>query len=123
MEVELTELQPVLEQKNKETEEKLVIVTKETEAAQVIKDRVAVDEAAAQKIADEANAIKVDCEEQLAEAIPALKAAIDAVNCITKGDIAVLKGLMKPPPAVGLVCQVVCMMMSIEPEIKMNPET
>ena len=59
----------------------------------------------------------------MAEAIPALKAAIDAVNCITKGDIAVLKGLMKPPPAVGLVCQVVCMFMKIDPEVKMNPET
>jgi len=39
----------------------------------------------------------------LAEAIPALKAAEDAVNCITKGDIAVLKGFAKPPAAVGLV--------------------
>lgn len=59
----------------------------------------------------------------MAEAIPALKAAEDAVNCITKGDIAVLKGFAKPPAAVGLVTQVVCMMMGVPPVSKMNPET
>jgi dynein heavy chain len=59
----------------------------------------------------------------LAEAIPALKAAEDAVNCITKGDIAVLKGFSKPPAAVGLVTSVVCMMMGVAPVSKMNTET
>ena len=57
------------------------------------------------------------------EAIPALKAAIEAVDCISKGDIAVLKGLAKPPPDVKLVTSVVCMFMNIRPEMKMNPET
>lgn len=103
MEKELVDLQPILIQKGKETEEKLVIVTKETEAADKIKSAVTIEENDAQKIADEANAIKTDCETQLAEAIPALKAAEDAVNCITKGDISVLKGFSKPPAAVGLV--------------------
>lgn len=37
MEKELVDLQPILIQKGKETEEKLVIVTKETEAADKIK--------------------------------------------------------------------------------------
>lgn len=46
----------------KETEAKLIIVTKETEEADKIKSSVALEEADAQKIADEANAIKVDCE-------------------------------------------------------------
>lgn len=120
MEKELVDLQPILVQKGKETEEKLVIVTKETEAANKIQDAVSVEESDAKKIADEANEIKVDCEQQLAEAIPALKAAEDAVNCITKGDIAVLKGFSKPPPAVALVTQVVCMFMNVPPVKKKN---
>jgi len=62
MEKELVDLQPILVQKGKETEEKLVIVTKETEAADKIKQAVSVEEADAQKIADEANEIKTDCE-------------------------------------------------------------
>jgi len=100
-----------------------VVVAKETEEADKVKEGVAKEEADAQKIADEASAIKVDCETQLAEAIPALKAAEDAVNCITKGDIAQLKGMAKPPPDVKLVTQVVCMLMGIKPEVKMNNET
>jgi len=59
----------------------------------------------------------------LAQAIPALKAAEDAVNCITKADIAVLKGLAKPPPDVKNVTAVVCMFFGIKPDVKMNPET
>ena len=38
-----------------------------------------------------------------------MKAAEDAVNCIQKGDIAVLKNLGKPPPDVVMVTSVVCM--------------
>lgn len=62
MEKELVDLQPILVQKGKETEEKLVIVTGETEKADKIKQAVTVEEADAQKIADEANEIKTDCE-------------------------------------------------------------
>jgi hypothetical protein len=42
-------------------------------------------------MADEANAIKVDCETALAEAIPALEAAKEALNAITKNDITEIK--------------------------------
>jgi dynein heavy chain len=101
----------------------LIIVTKETEEADKIKASVSIEEADAQKIADEANEIKTDCETQLAEAIPALKAAEEAVKCITSGDIAILKKLGKPPDDVKLVTSVVCMLFGKKPEIKMNPET
>jgi dynein heavy chain len=108
MQKELEDLQPILIETGKETAAKLIIVTEETEAADKIKTSVAIEEADASKIAASANAIKTDCETQLASAIPALKAAEDAVNCIQKGDIAVLKGLANPPPDVKLVTGVVC---------------
>jgi hypothetical protein len=40
----------------------LIVVAGETEAADKIKASVSIEEADAQKIADEANAIKTDCE-------------------------------------------------------------
>jgi hypothetical protein len=46
----------------KATAEKLIIVAGETEAADKIKATVSVEEADAQIIADEANALKTDCE-------------------------------------------------------------
>jgi hypothetical protein len=39
----------------------------------------------------------------LAEALPALRAAEEAVKCITPGDIAILKKLANPPADVRLV--------------------
>ena len=45
------------------------------------------------------------------------------MNCITKADIAVLKGLAKPPADVKNVTSVVCMFFGIKPDVKMNPET
>ena len=45
------------------------------------------------------------------------------MNCITKADIAVLKGLAKPPADVKNVTSVVCMFFNIKPDVKMNPET
>lgn len=62
MSKELEDLQPILIQTGKETAEKLVIVTQETEAADKVKDAVSIEEADAQKIADEASAIKADCQ-------------------------------------------------------------
>jgi len=123
MQKELEDLQPILVQKGQETEQQLIVVSKENAEAQIVKDRVAVDEAEAQKFADEAGAIKKDCEEKLAEAIPALNAAKDAVNCIKTSDIAVLKGFSSPPAAVGAVTKVVCMFMDVKPDSKMNPQT
>lgn len=62
MQKQLEDLQPILVETGKETEAKLVIVTKETEEADKIKASVSIEEADAQKIADEAEAIKTDCE-------------------------------------------------------------
>ena len=116
MQEELEALLPEVIQTGKDTAAKLIVVSEETEAADKVKESVAKEEADAQKIADSANAIKTDCETQLASAIPALKAAEDAVNCIQKGDIAVLKGLANPPPDVRLVTGVVCMFFGIKPD-------
>ena len=56
-------------------------------------------------------------------AMPALKAAEDAVNCISKGDIAELKNLGKPPADVKLVTMVVCILMEQPVGTFINPET
>jgi dynein heavy chain len=45
MQQQLTDLQPILVSKGKETEEQLIIVSKETEAADKIKTSVAAEEA------------------------------------------------------------------------------
>jgi hypothetical protein len=58
----LIEKQPILKEENEKAQEMLIVVNREAEAAGKIADAIAIEEAAAKKIADSANAIKVDCE-------------------------------------------------------------
>ena len=62
-----------------------------------MREVVADERAIVQKAVDEARAISDECERDLSEAMPALKAAEKAVECITKNDIALLKKLGSPP--------------------------
>jgi len=74
-------------------------------------------------MADEANAIKTDCEGALAEAMPALRAAEEALKAITKGDITNIKTVQVPPPAVEKVMSGVMILLRQKPEMKMDPAT
>lgn len=95
----------------------------EASEAEKIREVVAGEEAIAKRAADEANAIKVDCEKELAEAMPVLEAANKALNCITKNDITILKKLLSPPEDVKMVLSAVCVLMKLKPEGKMDPNT
>lgn len=51
----------------------------------------------------EAAAIEKDAEKELAQAEPAMKAAAEAVNCLSKAMLTELKSLPKPPAGVDKV--------------------
>ena len=61
------------------------------------------DEATANEAAAAAQAIKDDCESDLAEAIPAMEAALSALDTLKPADITLVKSMKNPPPAVRLV--------------------
>ena len=58
---------------------------------------VSVEEAGASAEAANVQAIKDECEADLAEAIPALEAALKALDTLTKNDITEVKGMKSPP--------------------------
>ena len=64
---------------------------------------VAADEAVANEAAAAAQAIKDECENDLAEAIPALDAAISALNTLKPADITEVRAMK-----VGHSCCVLC---------------
>ena len=92
MQQEIIELQPELVVAKKETEEMQVVIDKEVrEVIEPKKEIVSKEEAAVGKVAAEAKAMKEDCEADLAEAIPALNAAVSALDTIKKPDIDMVK--------------------------------
>ncbi len=91
----------------------------ESAEADKVKEVVAADEAVAQGKADDSNAIKMECEAGLAEAMPALNSALKALDTLSQKDITEIKSMKNPPAPVKLVLTAVCVMKGVEP-IRVN---
>lgn len=68
-----------------------------------------------------ARAIKDECEEILAEALPALNSAIAALATIKKSDIQLVQSFKNPPAAVKLVMEAVCVLLDAKPTMVADP--
>ncbi|KAK6187847.1 hypothetical protein SNE40_005782 [Patella caerulea] len=121
MQQELTDLQPELIQTSADTEKLMIKIEQDTVEVEAKKEVVAADEAVANEAAAAAQAIKDECEGDLAEAIPALEAAISALNTLKPSDITMVKSMKSPPAAVKLVMESICVMMAIKSERKPDP--
>ncbi|CAF0812221.1 unnamed protein product [Brachionus calyciflorus] len=121
MQKELQELQPQLVKTSEETEKLMVKIEQETVEVEAKKELVAADEAIMNEAAAASQSIKDDCENDLAEATPALEAAVAALNTIKPNDITLVKSMKNPPQAVKFVLEAVCVMKGLKPERKPDP--
>nr|XP_060483981.1 dynein axonemal heavy chain 12 [Panthera onca] len=121
MKMELVQLQPKLEEAKIENAHMMQII--EIESAQVEAKRkfVKLDEEIASGKAEEAQALKNECESDLAEAIPALEAALSALDTLKPADITIVKSMKNPPSGVKLVMAAICVMKDIKPEKISDP--
>ena len=122
MEKELVALQPVLVTKTKEVNELMAKIKVDTIDANAQKEVVAKDEAVANEQAAAADALKKDCEKDLAAALPALEAALAALNTLKKADIDEVKGMKMPPDGVVLVMRGLITLMEVKCEKKADPD-
>ncbi|XP_073386521.1 uncharacterized protein [Physcomitrium patens] len=113
MKQELEDLQPILLQTAHETNVLLVQIDADTKDAQATREVVEAEEAIASVKAGEAQAIKDDCEKELAVAMPMLNAALAALDTLTKNDITEVKSMKNPPAAVKLVMEACCIMKGV----------
>ncbi|EHB12056.1 Dynein heavy chain 7, axonemal [Heterocephalus glaber] len=121
MKMELIQLQPKLEEAKIENAQMMQVI--EIESAQVEAKRkfVKLDEEIASGKAEEAQALKNECESDLAEAIPALEAALSALDTLKATDITIVKSMKNPPSGVKLVMAAICVMKDIKPEKILDP--
>ena len=117
MQQELRELQPKLEKAKIETDELMVNIEKDSKEVNATRIVVAKEEAEANKQAESAAVIKKSCEDDLAEAIPALEDAMRALQTLKKNDIVEVKSMKSPPDGVRLTVAAVCVMKSIAPKM------
>jgi dynein heavy chain len=121
MQKELSDLQPKLIETQKETDQIMTVIQRESIEVENKRALVKVDEEVANKKAGEAKAMKDDCEADLAEAIPALEAALEALDTLKPADITLVKSMKTPPAAVKLVLEAICIMKGIKPSRIKDP--
>ena len=94
-----------------------VLINQVTVASEKAAAEKAIADGEAEKtnaLAQEAAAIKAQADAELAEALPAMQAAKDAVNCLTKPAIQELKSLGKPPAECTEVTKAVLILLKNE---------
>jgi len=112
---ELETLKPRLEKATREAEDQSAKLhedearTKEAEAA------VDVELARANEVAAASDVIRIECEAALAKAVPALEAAIAALDTIDPADMRIVQTYKKPPEAIRVVLQAVMVLLGIQP--------
>ncbi|KAH6601980.1 hypothetical protein BASA61_001578 [Batrachochytrium salamandrivorans] len=115
MQIELNDLQPQLIATQKETDTIMEVIQRESIEVEKKRALVKMDEEIANHKAGEAKAMKDECEADLAEAIPAMEAALEALDTLKPQDITMVKSMKNPPGAVKLVMEAICIMKGLKP--------
>ncbi|XP_015987103.2 dynein heavy chain 12, axonemal isoform X12 [Rousettus aegyptiacus] len=121
MKMELVQLQPKLEEAKIENAKMMQIIEIESVEVEAKRKFVKLDEEIASGKAEEAQVLKNECESDLAEAIPALEAALSALDTLKPADITIVKSMKNPPSGVKLVMAAICVMKDIKPEKISDP--
>uniref|UniRef100_A0A4W6E1U6 Dynein axonemal heavy chain 12 n=1 Tax=Lates calcarifer TaxID=8187 RepID=A0A4W6E1U6_LATCA len=121
MKQELVDLQPKLKQAKIDNTKMMKVIEVESVEVEAKSKVVRVDEEAATIKANEAQALKNECESDLAEAIPALEAALSALDTLKPSDVTIVKSMKNPPSGVKLVMSAVCVMKDIKPDKIADP--
>ncbi|KAJ3321819.1 Dynein heavy chain 6, axonemal [Boothiomyces sp. JEL0866] len=116
MQIELNVLGPELKVKAADTEELMIKIAKDQETADGVRKIVSEEEAIVREAASQTEAIANDAQRDLDAAIPALESAFKALDALEKKDIAELKVFSKPPDAVLMVMEAICILFKSKPD-------
>lgn len=107
----LKQMAPELEVQKRKTEDYYKQMQQETESTEVIKETVERESEIIEAQMIECKAKNDDAERDLAEAMPALNGAMQALASLDKKDITVVKSFNSPPEAVRMVMEAVCILL------------
>ncbi|GMR33327.1 hypothetical protein PMAYCL1PPCAC_03522, partial [Pristionchus mayeri] len=118
---ELLRLQPELVRTSIETSMLMSSIERESIEVENAREVVAANEHKANEAATKAQALKVESEEDLANALPSLEAAVDALETMKQSDISSLKTMRYPPYGVRICMEAVCILLGESPTRIPNP--
>eukprot|EP00736_Rhodelphis_marinus_P008343 Rmarinus@m.28773 len=116
MQQELIRLQPVLNSTQEESNNLVRKINKDQRSADISKEMLLAEKEVAEEKAEEMRRVKEELEKELANAMPAVDAALKALQSLTKQDIVEVKSMKTPPAGVKLVMEAVCIMLEVKPK-------
>jgi dynein heavy chain len=114
LQVDLKHTMVKVEEKKAATDELLVEMGVQREDAEKQQAAATIEAEKAAVASSEASKIEKEAESELAEAEPAMKAASNAVDCLSKSMLTELKSLAKPPSGVDKVTKAVLILVEKE---------
>ena len=124
MQEQLTEMKPKLKEAAEVTAKKMEQVAIKKEEADQVRAVVSGEEEIAKAAADEANAIKEECERDLEEALPALREAEGALKVLDPAKVSEVKAMKSNPPIpIKLTLTAMVILTKRPVERKKNPQT
>ncbi|KAG6458751.1 hypothetical protein O3G_MSEX011030 [Manduca sexta] len=115
LQIDLAELKPMMERAAEETRKVIEQIAIDTAIAEEARIKVEKEQAVAEKMATETTAMAEDAQRDLDEALPALRAAEQALQELNRNDIVEVKAMKKPPGGVVLVIESLCVVFDIKP--------
>lgn len=112
---ELTILQPQLKAKAEETARLLTALGKEQADVAAVREVVTAEERVVRAKAAEVEVVQAEAQRELDVALPALQAAMDALNRLDKKDIPEVRTFTQPPEGVRIVMEAVCVLLGEPP--------
>ncbi|XP_031627371.1 dynein heavy chain 12, axonemal [Contarinia nasturtii] len=116
MQTELSELEPKLRAMALDCKQMTTEIELKTIEASVATEQVKRDELVANEQAAAAESMEDECSKDLAQAVPVLEDALQALNTLKPADITLVKSMKNPPSAVKLVMAAVCVMKGVAPD-------
>nr|XP_013047409.2 dynein axonemal heavy chain 1 isoform X1 [Anser cygnoides]XP_047928500.1 dynein axonemal heavy chain 1 isoform X1 [Anser cygnoides]XP_047928502.1 dynein axonemal heavy chain 1 isoform X1 [Anser cygnoides]XP_047928506.1 dynein axonemal heavy chain 1 isoform X1 [Anser cygnoides] len=116
MQEELESARPLLAQAAKDTLATMEQLQVDTAVAEETRNAVQAEEMKAKEKAQKAQAIADDAQKDLAEALPALDAALASLRKLNKNDVTEVRAMQRPPLGVKMVIEAVCIMKEIKPK-------
>ncbi|KAH0630033.1 hypothetical protein JD844_012597 [Phrynosoma platyrhinos] len=116
MQEELELARPLLAEAAKDTLVTMEQIQVDTAVAEETRNTVQAEEMKAKVKAQTAQAIADDAQKDLAEALPALDAALASLRNLNKNDVTEVRAMQRPPVGVKMVIEAVCIMKGVKPK-------
>jgi dynein heavy chain len=112
LQVTLTKLRPEIDKKEEETQKLVIDLEKQQQSAAETEKVFKTEAEESQKLFDEVQELKNDCQKDLDKAMPIYESALQALNTLNKGDIVEMKSYPQPPQELVTLISAVCVLFS-----------